>query len=256
MEAVFDPSIAARYKSRPQLARVISEAWLASNGYCLACTSDKLRQSKANTKCMDFICSHCNHGYELKTFLRRPLKALPDGAYAAMMSRIDEGTAPSLLLLERTANWHIKSLTAIPSMFLTPIVIEKRNPLGPSAARAGWTGCNIRLDRIGLDGQISIIDQGEFVPKKQVREQFKKFLPLAKKKPEERGWTALTLMVLRGLGKPSFSLPDIYEKEQTFMEAYPENRHVRDKIRQQLQVLRDMKIIRFEGRGNYSFLIP
>ncbi len=249
-----DLSIAANYKSKTQIARVVSETWFAANGYCLACTSDSLKRSNANTRCTDFICSHCNQSYELKTFLRRPSVRLPDGAYAAMMSRIYEGTTPSLLLLERSENWHIRSLTAIHSTFLTPIAIEKRKPLSSNAVRAGWTGCNILLDKIGEDGQIPVIREGAFLPKEEVRQHFRKFLPLAKKSAEERGWTALTLTVLRGLGKSTFHLKNVYEKEQIFSDSYPQNRHIRDKIRQQLQVLRDMKVIRFDGRGHYSFL--
>jgi type II restriction enzyme len=35
---------------------------------------------------------------------------------------------------------------------------------------------------------------------------------------------------------------------------HPENRHVRDKLRQQLQVLRDLGLIEFLGRGRYRRL--
>lgn len=33
---------------------------------------------------------------------------------------------------------------------------------------------------------------------------------------------------------------------------YPENHHIREKIRQQLQLLRDKGIIEFVGRGRYK----
>lgn len=141
MELVCDLTIAARYKSASQIARVVSEAWVASHGYCLACTSDFLKPSKANTKCTDFICDDCGHRYELKTFTRRPATSLPDGAYAAMMSRINEGLAPSLLLLERSESWRVKSLIAIPSIFLSPVVIDKRHP--PESERKAC-----RMDRV------------------------------------------------------------------------------------------------------------
>jgi len=32
---------------------------------------------------------------------------------------------------------------------------------------------------------------------------------------------------------------------------YPQNAHVRDKIRQQLQVLRDLRLLEFLGSGSY-----
>jgi hypothetical protein len=37
-------------------------------------------------------------------------------------------------------------------------------------------------------------------------------------------------------------------------DLHPANRHVRDKIRQQLQVLRDLGLIEFLGRGGYRSL--
>lgn len=35
---------------------------------------------------------------------------------------------------------------------------------------------------------------------------------------------------------------------------HPENKHIKDKIRQQLQLLRDKGIIEFRGRGHYRKL--
>ncbi len=252
MEIICDLSVAATYKSAAQIARVVSEAWVASNGYCLACDTDSLKQSRANTKCTDFVCHYCGHRYELKTFRKRPSKSLVDGAYATLMARISDGSAPTLFLLQRSDTWQIKTLTAIHSTFLTPSVVERRNPLRASALRAGWIGCNIRLDRIGPDGQVDLITDGKIVPKEQVRRVFSKFAPLAEITPKERGWTTLTLSIVRNLGKRQFSLQDLYAQENLFSECYPGNRHIRDKIRQQLQVLRDMQIIRFEQRGIYS----
>jgi type II restriction enzyme len=49
-------------------------------------------------------------------------------------------------------------------------------------------------------------------------------------------------------------LSQLYEKEGDFSAAYPGNRHVREKIRQQLQVLRDVGIIRFKGTGHYQLV--
>jgi len=42
MELICDVSVAAGYKSQAQIARVVSETWLAQNGYCLACDSESL----------------------------------------------------------------------------------------------------------------------------------------------------------------------------------------------------------------------
>jgi type II restriction enzyme len=52
-----------------------------------------------------------------------------------------------------------------------------------------------------------------------------------------------------------FSLYDLYAMEESFKAAYPENKNVRAKVRQQLQVLRDNGYVRFDGKGKYSLLV-
>jgi type II restriction enzyme len=249
-----DVSLAAEYHSASQQARVLSEAWFARNAYCLACDADSLKQTNANTKATDFVCPKCKQRYELKAFARRPRGSLVDGAFEAMMTRITAGTAPTLCLLEHTKEWQIRAFTAFHSSFLVPDVIEKRSPLGSEARRAGWVGCNIRLDRIASDGEIAIVSNGVIQSVSEVRKRFQRFLPLAKKSAAQRGWTLLTLRMVRGLKKPSFNLQDMYALEEEFAQVYPENRHIRDKIRQQLQILRDLGVLAFEKRGEYRLL--
>ncbi|MGB6974598.1 MAG: DpnI domain-containing protein [Terracidiphilus sp.] len=254
MELRCDLSLAEGYKSASQRARVLSEAWFAKNAYCLACDADEVKQTKANTGATDFVCPKCSHRYELKTFERRPKGRLVDGAYEPMMQRILAGVAPTLCLLERTKSWEVRGLTAFHSSFLVPTVVEKRPPLGPNARRAGWVGCNIRLDQIASDGEVDVVDDGVAQPVSDVRRRFQRFLPLAKKPVEQRGWTLLTLRLVRTLGKAAFRLDDVYALEGEFAKAYPGNRHVRDKIRQQLQELRDLGVLEFVRRGEYRIL--
>jgi len=249
-----DTSLAANYKSASQQARVISEGWFLMNVYCLACDADSVKQTSANTKATDFICPKCSHHYELKAFSRRPLRSLPDGAYKSMLQLVTSGKAPTLCLLEHTDEWQIRSLTALHSSFLIPEVVEKRPPLAPTARRAGWVGCNIRLDQIASDGEIAVVSSGIIQPVAEVRARFQRFLPLAGKSAEQRGWTLLTLRMVRALQKTSFNLQDLYAMENEFARAYPENRHIKDKIRQQLQILRDQGVLAFESRGEYRLL--
>ena len=252
MRLLCNLSIASEYTSKAQRARVISEAWFAENCYCLACDEESLARSKANTIATDFSCESCGHRYELKTFQKRPRRSLVDGAYSSLISRINLNRAPTLCLLERNAAWHIVSLTAIHSSFLVPWAIERRQPLREGARRAGWIGCNIRLDRIPPDGEVPLIKDGAELPKAEVRRRFQRYLPLASLSNEQRGWAALTLKFVRDLAKPEFTLSEIYAKEAEFSAVYPRNLHVREKIRQQLQVLRDLGILKFKARGNYE----
>lgn len=254
MNLICDTSVAAGYKSPAQIARVVSEEWLARNGYCLACDATSLGRLPANTKCTDFECVNCGHRYELKTFRKKPEKSVPDGAYSSLMARIADGTAPTLFLLQRSESWTINTFTAVHSVFLTPSIVEKRQPLRATARRAGWIGCNIRIDLIGPDGQVQIIDRGQVRSPFQVREHFRRFIPLSNMAPDERGWTTLTLSVIRALSKRKFTLKDLYDRELQFGMHYPGNNNIRAKIRQQLQVLRDFGLIRFEGKGEYTAL--
>jgi type II restriction enzyme len=64
-------------------------------------------------------------------------------------------------------------------------------------------------------------------------------------------WTAEVLRCVRKLPK-KFQLSDVYKFEGELLHRFPRNQHVREKIRQQLQVLRDRGLITFvDQRGHY-----
>ena len=48
-----------------------------------------------------------------------------------------------------------------------------------------------------------------------------------------------------------FDLKQMYEFEKQLAIQFPENKHIKDKIRQQLQILRDQNLIEFSARGQY-----
>jgi type II restriction enzyme len=250
-----DTSIADAYNSQAQKSRVLSERWIESNGYCLSCESDTLRRTSANTRATDFVCPRCQQSYELKAFRVRPKSRLVDGAYSALMGRILDGSVPTLMMLERNQQWEIRNLTAIHHLFLTPEVIEPRKPLSVTARRAGWIGCNIRLDRLAPDAQIEVVSSGIFNNRDAARKAFQRFGNLNEISPEKRGWATLTLRMIRNLNSKAFALSDLYDKEEEFARTYPANRNVRSKIRQQLQVLRDLGYLKFLGNGTYRALI-
>jgi type II restriction enzyme len=74
---------------------------------------------------------------------------------------------------------------------------------------------------------------------------------LEKLKTEARGWTLDVLNVVRSLNKTDFYLADVYAHEDELAELHPKNAHIRDKIRQQLQILRDLRLLEFLGSGLY-----
>jgi len=85
----------------------------------------------------------------------------------------------------------------------------------------------------------------------EVRKAYNKIRSLEELTVEKRGWTLDVLNAIHSLKKKEFSLVDAYTLEPELSKLYPANRHVRDKIRQQLQVLRDLHLLEFLGGGCY-----
>lgn len=254
IESLDNASLLAKYTSNSQRARVASEAWVLKNGYCLACSSDTLKQTAANTRTKDFICPNCSHGYELKSTRGAFGRRIADGAFSAMMATIREGRTPSFLLMEYSPNWEVRELTALHHSLITEECIEERRALGPTARRAGWIGCNIILPRIAVEGRIPIVTAGNAQARETPRTAFARLQFLSRMPAKGRGWAASLLNLLRQLPSDRFSLSDAYLFEAHLAELYPGNNNVRPKIRQQLQVLRDAGIIEFEARGQYKFI--
>ncbi len=57
--------------------------------------------------------------------------------------------------------------------------------------------------------------------------------PTGKLQVEKRGWTVDVLQVVQSLGKPEFTLADVYAHADALAKLHPNNAHIRDKIRQQ-----------------------
>ena len=67
----------------------------------------------------------------------------------------------------------------------------------------------------------------------------------------QRGRTLDVLNAIRMLGKPEFATDDAYDLIPQLQRLHPGNRHVREKIRQQLQVLRDSGLLTHVSRGHW-----
>ncbi len=81
----------------------------------------------------------------------------------------------------------------------------------------------------------------------EVREKFRQIKTL--QDVPQRGWVLDVLNVVRRLKKTEFTNDDIYAFEGELSALHPDNRHIRDKIRQQLQVLRDTGFLVQPERG-------
>jgi len=175
-----------------------------------------------------------------------------DGAYAAMQRAILSDQTPNMFFLHyRLPELTVESVLLIPRFAFSLSCVEKRNALSPTARRAGYVGCYFVLDRIPPDARISIVQNARTLNSSQVRAAYDRIRSLEELTVEKRGWTLDILNVIRSLGKEEFGLRDVYKHADALAKLHPHNRHIRDKIRQQLQILRDMRILDFLGNGLY-----
>ena len=251
MKLEFDEAQVA-YKSGSQSARVWTERWVGDRIFCPNCGNSKIDQFESNRPVADFFCSVCDEEYELKSQKHKFGLKILDGAFSTMCHRLRASNNPNLLLLnydlQRLA---VANVFVVPKHFFVREIIEERKPLAPTARRAGWIGCNILLNKIPPDARIAIVESGAPRAPSEVRQAYKRLRPLENLKVETRGWTLDVLNVVRSLDKKEFALADVYAHADKLSKLHPQNAHIPDKIRQQLQVLRDLKLLEFLTPGSY-----
>lgn len=255
MDLRFNTSLAEGYKSKSQIARRLTEDWLVRNMYCPICGNVSIKAAEANAPVKDCVCENCKSQYELKSKSCKSATfsgTVSDGEYNTMISRITSLDNPSFFFLHYD-RYEVNNLVIVPKCFFTPKVIEERPPLPETARRAGWVGCNILMRDIPNSAKISIIREGIVLPEKQVIEQYNKVYSLQAKSLEGRGWLMDTLHCVDRLGS-TFTLDEMYKFVDELQLLHPNNNHIQDKIRQQLQYLRDKGFLEFKGRGVYRRL--
>jgi len=241
-----------RYKSSSQRARIGTEAWGVINFFCPSCQSPHLEIAPRNTAALDYLCPVCSSTFQLKSQSKAFGSKILDAAYSEMRRAILEDRTPNLFVLHYDlAQWAVRTVILIPHFAFALSALERRKPLSPTARRAGWVGCNILLEKIPTDARIPIIEAGRMRSPSEVRLAYRRLRPLEELKVDKRGWTLDVLNVVRGLDKPDFSLSEVYAHVSALAKMHPKNAHIRDKIRQQLQVLRDLGLLEFLGDGSY-----
>lgn len=243
-------------------------------GDCPNCSSPKLDWLKPGTKASDYKCPSCGFWFQLKSQKMRIGNSIRDGAYSAMIEAIRQDRAPSYFFLHYDlATWTVRNLLVIPHFAFPPSAIIKCPPLSPTARRAGWIGCNFDLRRIPADARIPMVVEKQVATPEEVREKFSRVKPLQEISIKQRGWTLDVLNIVRRLVErrrrgnetltsadrdlslltsaptDTFTNEDVYAFERELEQLHPNNRHVRPKIRQQLQVLRDTGFLSQPERG-------
>ena len=244
--------LAKGYHSNSQIARVLTENWVTENSYCPSCGQTPLNEFENNRPVADFYCKKCSEEFELKSKNGKFSTTISDGAYSTMIERINSNQNPNFFFLTYSKDWTVDNFLIIPKQFFTTDIIVKRKPLSVSAKRAGWVGCNIDISNVSEAGKVFLIRDSKLIDKKVVESSFNKTLFLREKKKESKGWILDILNCIDLIESKSFSLDEMYKFEAKLKDKYPNNNFIKDKIRQQLQVLRDEGFIEFRGKGQYQ----
>src|SRR5690554_5157745 len=248
MNLSLDLSIAKKYRSSSQIARIVTEYWVESNSYCPSCGNNHLTKFDNNKPVAD-----CKSEYELKSKKGEFTLRILDGAYDTMIKRINSDNNPNFLFLNYSPiNFQVENFLVIPKYFFYNDIIQKRKPLSLTAKRSGWIGCNILLQNLPSHGKIFLIRNRKIVDKNDVLSKWSKTSFLSRVKTENKGWTLEILKIIEKFSENNFSLKEIYNYEEYLRSKFPNNNFIKDKIRQQLQILRDKNIIKFLGNGIYQ----
>ncbi|KKQ28400.1 MAG: Dam-replacing family [Candidatus Roizmanbacteria bacterium GW2011_GWB1_40_7] len=219
MNLFFDTKLADRYTSFPQKIRVLTEDWVNRQVYCPNCGHLDIDKYGNNMPVADFFCSNCKEDYELKSKKDAVGTKIVDGAYRTMIDRLQSTNNPNFFLLNYDLiNFSILNFFVIPKHFFVPEIIEERKPLAVTARRAGW----------------------------------KRTLFLREEKEiGAKGWLLDIMNCIEKLASNNFILDDVYAFKNVLSRKHPRNKHIKDKIRQQLQILRDKDYLQFLGSGKY-----
>lgn len=208
------------------------------------CNSESLEPTPNNTKAVDLVCPACGAPFQLKSKSGFFGSTVADGAYSAMLSAIRDTKTPNLVLIGyQWPDWRVLNLTLIPYFAFPESSVVPRQPLSSTARRAGWTGCNIDLRRITREAKIPVVQNGTAIPPSKVRADYSRLKPLVTIKSKERGWMLDVLNLVSRFGDREFRNQDVYRLEHELQSLHPSNSNIRAKVRQQLQVLRDLGLL-------------
>lgn len=252
MQLQFNLDLAEGYTSNSQKARVLTEDWVNRQCYCPNCGKKPLTHFENNCPVADFFCQNCSEEFELKSKKGNFSSVINDGAYTTMIERVQADNNPNFFFLTYSKNYEVQNFLVLPKQFVTIDAIIKRKPLASTAKRAGWIGCNIDLSQIPSKGRIFLVKNGEIREPELVSKEFCETLFLRKQTLSTRGWLLEILKCLDRIEENEFTLEKMYSFESELKLIFPNNNHIKDKIRQQLQLLRDKGIIEFTGRGRYK----
>lgn len=250
---ILNTKLANNYKSGSQKARVMTEPWALENIFCPNC-GNEISKYINNKPVADFYCEKCNEDYELKSWKTEKFSnTIMDGSYKTMIERLESNTSPNFFVLQYNKNLEILNYIVIPKYFIRPEDIIPRRKWIPN--RPNYIMCNISMKWIPESWKIFYIKNGVTINKEKVIKEWNKTIFLKEKKNiESKGWILDIMKCIEKLNKKDFTLQEMYNFETILKQKYPNNNFIKDKIRQQLQFLRDKWYIEFVSNGKYRVL--
>lgn len=256
MLLTFNTELGNSYTSSSQKIRVLTEDWVGRTIFCPNCGRKDVSEFENNRPVADFYCLNCKEEYELKSKSGKIGTKIVDVAYSTMISRLNSSTNPNFFMLSYDISSHtVNNFMVIPKHFFVPEIIEERKPLAETARRAGWVGCNVLLNNIPESGKVFFVRNGVVSKQEDVLEKWQKTLFLREEKElTTKGWLLDIMRCIERIGRKQFTLEDVYRFESELSLLHPDNNHVKDKIRQQLQVLREKNYLVFVARGKFHLI--
>jgi len=131
------------------ISRIVGEAcelYVLENCLCKRCDK-KLEKCKTNEKSRDLVCTCCQQNYQVKAKkytknIKETIKLIGAEYNTTMKSLNDNIDYIIVLYLEN----EVKQILYSNYESINNNSILPRNPLGPTAKRAGWQGCYIKLN--------------------------------------------------------------------------------------------------------------
>lgn len=234
---------------------MITERWAEETLYLLNCDASWIEAHRPGKQVEDFCCPSCDRRTQLKATRGGHGPTVSNSAYDPKMDAIEANQAPDYAVLGFDPDrWRVTDPYIVPGHFTTPRVVGKRAPSSEDARRSGWAGSNIRLEQIPGAGRIQLVENGDAIDPDVARGKFAETAFLTGGDAEARDWTTAVRDCIDDRSvEPGdrFELAVVYGFEDRLAEMYPDTQHIRPKIRQQLQALRDQEVLEFPGGGDY-----
>ena len=106
-----------------------------------------------------------------------------------------------------------------------------------------------------INKEMALQDKFINTEKSKIINNWNKTKFLRNTKLEQKGWLIDIIFCIEKMKKQNFTLQELYTFVPYLKTKYPNNNFIEDKIRQQLQVLRDKKYLTFESRGKYKIKV-